>query len=363
MSTGEDRFATMSLGSRGPATIPNRRRVAAARQSNHVGDIEGARPELKYLRYTARPDYYRIDDIEGAAPMKLHKKMSRCDDYYAPIEGSMPKRTLFRTSRLVDPLDPDYKLPSCKPAEPYVPRFIRDAYTVSDIDGTRPRSRFRFAQRETHECRDIEGAQTGWRPRNERVRREGAPLDMMNVRDINDLGFKTRRTTNPLRPVHYMNGMTITDDMDKTMPKKLPRAHAGPYFPLHTQDIEGAQCGWKPPHTCQPPLESRRHFRNINHIGDIEGAQPDTVKHAIRTNRKTNPLNPAYTSLDGGTLPDPTKPDLSHLLKHLTAAAPAAARSRDAATLRTASAPSSGPAHRRAATQHDADVAAVRALP
>ena len=42
----------------------------------------------------------------------------------------------------------------------------------------------------------------------------------------------------------------------------------------------------------QPPLERRRHFRNTNFVGDIAGAQPDTVKHAIRTNRVTNPLNP-----------------------------------------------------------------------
>ena len=49
----------------------------------------------------------------------------------------------------------------------------------------------------------------------------------------------------------------------------------------------------------QPPIEKRRHFRNTNFVGDIAGAQSDTVMHCIKTNRVTNPLNPAYTSLDG----------------------------------------------------------------
>ena len=110
--------------------------------------------------------------------------------------------------------------------------------------------------------------------------------------------------------------MDIFDDPIKTRPKCLPKAHAGPTRSLHTDDIEGARAGWKPPHEMQPPLEKRRHFRNTNFVGDITGAQPDTVKHAIRTMRATNPLNPAYRSLDGEILPDPTQPDFSHIFEH-----------------------------------------------
>lgn len=43
-------------------------------------------------------------------------------------------------------------------------------------------------------------------------------------------------------------------------------------------------------------------------MGDIAGAQPDTVKHAIRTNRVVNPLNPVYDSLDGEVLVPPVEP-------------------------------------------------------
>ena len=156
---------------------------------------------------------------------------------------------------------------------------------------------------------NIEGAKAGWRPRHERARREAEPTNaMFDVRDINDTGFKTKRVSDPLRPVHFVNGMEISDDLVHTMPKKLPAGKNEPYYTLTTADIEGAQCGWKPPHDCQPPMEKRRHFRNTNFVGDIAGAQSDTVKHSIRTNRHTNPLNPRYLSLDGDSLGPPKTP-------------------------------------------------------
>lgn len=40
-------------------------------------------------------------------------------------------------------------------------------------------------------------------------------------------------------------------------------------------------------------------WRNTNFVGDIVGAQADTVVHSIRTQRHVNPLNPTYISLDG----------------------------------------------------------------
>ncbi|EGB06022.1 hypothetical protein AURANDRAFT_65998 [Aureococcus anophagefferens] len=266
--------------------------------------------------------------------MKLHPRGVGGVDRLAEtdIEGSKPRPLHFKTERHVNPLCPEYTLPSCALDMPPVPKFVRDGYGISDIEGTAPRSRFRFAQRETYDVKDIEGAQAGWRPRHERVRREGPPMDSLNVKDINDIGFKTTRVTDPLRPTHRINGMEVKDDMVRTMPKKLPKPHDGPTLSLYTDDIEGARCGWKPPHEMQPPLEKRRHFRNTNYIGDITGAQPDTVKHSIRTQRETNPLHPAYRSLDGDLLGDPTQPDFTHIFAHLMpeGAAPPASAPRSA---------------------------------
>lgn len=376
----ESRFETMSLGSRGAATIPNRARRWERKESNKTADIEGAKPELRYTRYTSRrPDLFQTCDIDGSRSLQLHKHVFRVQE---PVEGSAPRRTQFKTSRCVDPLDPAYELPSCTPAAALVPKFVRDAADVRDIDGTAPRPRFRFKQRETHGCADVEGARSDWRPRNERARRDAPTTDLMfDVRDINNVSFKTSRTTDPLRPKHKVNGMCIEDDLVKTMPRKLPKARNGPFLPLSTHDIEGAQCGWKPTHTVHPPLEDRRHFRNTNFIGDIEGTQPDSVKHAIRTTRQTNPLNPRYKSLDGDALQDPTVPDFSHLLaassrnkKPPPKSAPGPATM--ASTSMVTSASVSGGIGGGAAARHgqrgetraakqqlQADIAAVRALP
>jgi hypothetical protein len=125
----------------------------------------------------------------------------------------------------------------------------------------------------------------------------------------------------PLNPQHYVNGMAIYDDA-KSKPNGLPVARdngRAPTLSLTTQDIEGAVPGWKPKHTNGGiPEEKRRHFRNTNFIGDVQGAQvrlaclvrvlhpltsrrsqADSHRHGIVTNRNIDPLNPAYQSLDG----------------------------------------------------------------
>jgi len=191
------------------------------------------------------------------------------------------------------------------------PKFIRDSYNVSDIEGTAPRKLYAHAQRFNHTCDDVEGAQVGWRPRNERVRIEGPPLNtQFDVRDITDFGFKSKRTVCPLKPEYRIHGMVIQDDPRYTNPKPLPAAATHDFYSLKTDDIEGAWPGWIPPHECQPPLEDRRHFRNTNFVGDIAGAQADSVKHAIRTLRVVNPLSATYDSLDGDRLKPPCTPNL-----------------------------------------------------
>jgi len=274
---------------------------------NRTDDIQGAAPEYRATRFTNKSSFYDPSDIKGAHSNILHKN-SNSMDYTMKvddIEGAQPKPYTFVTNRRVDPLVPKYALPTAPPAENVVPKFLRDSYDVSDITGTKPKPLFRFSQRHATTA-DIEGTQVGWRPRHQRVRQEGAPIShQFNVRDITDTGFKSMRVTDPLRPEYTVNGMKVADDYVKTMPRKLPDAAQHDYYNLQTSDIEGAQSGWKPPHEMYPPIDKRRHFRNTNFIGDIAGAQPDTVVHAIRTDRVTNPLQPVYQSLDGDRLGPP----------------------------------------------------------
>jgi len=89
-----------------------------------------------------------------------------------------------------------------------------------------------------------------------------------------------------------------------TKPRK-PRALIVDSQLLQTKDILGATSGWKP--TDFP----RREYKNTNYLGDIPGAQADSIKHSIITKRETHPLVPVYQSLDGyGELLEPLIPPL-----------------------------------------------------
>lgn len=244
--------------------------------------------------------------------MPLHRNTNKPDRQLLldDIEGSKPRnKWLLRTLRRVNPLEPEYTLPSFVTAPPVSTKFTRDSYDVSDIEGTKCRPLYPLAQRQNHLVDDIEGAQSGWKPRHARARHEAAPLaHSLNVSDITGGGFRSQRTTNPLTPSYRVNGMDIADDPVKSRPRGLPKAREGPFYPLTTQDIEGAQPGWRPLPQVNPPLEARRHYRNTNYMGDIPGAQADTVKHSICTERHVNPLNPVYASLDGEPLTNPQTP-------------------------------------------------------
>ena len=198
----DDRFQTMSLQSAGACTIANKARPACAHESNYVGDIDGAAPELKYMRYTARrPDLYVTKDIEKSSPMKLHARGPQPNPnewHNNPIEGSKPRETRFKSNRHTDPLAPEYVLPRCKLEKPPTPKFIRDGYTVTDIDGTVPKPLYPLAMRDTYNVHDIEGAQASWRPRHERARREAPPAfrlmepmfrEARDLEGINRLGY------------------------------------------------------------------------------------------------------------------------------------------------------------------------------
>lgn len=307
-----NRFQTMSLQSPGPCSIPNsnkRNAIVPDRATNDISDIVGAAPKSHPSATYMKPNSYQVSDIAGTRPMPLHRGTNSvdytllCDDIEGARPRGMGKPEGRRSNNPVDPLTPAYILPSYKMYEEPAPKFLRDTLDTADIDGTRSKPLYRFPQRENFDVTDIEGTTTGWKPRHKRVLKEGAPRDVMQVADINLQGVvKNVRCTDPLRPVHFINGMVVADDLKHTMPRKLPPARDGPFYSLTTADIEGAWPGWKPPHAMQPPLEKRRHFRNTNFVADIVGAQADTVAHCIRTKRETNPLDPAYVDLDGKTM-------------------------------------------------------------
>lgn len=127
------------------------------------------------------------------------------------------------------------------------------------------------------------------------------PRDLLDCQDIckRDHRFQdhTTRVTDPNNPTYYINGTLITDS-EKSKPKK-ERKYI-PNFTLETKDITKADQEKDIMWINNNFL--RREIKNTNYIGDIEGSGPDSVKHAIRTTRNVNPLQPIYQSLDSNEL-------------------------------------------------------------
>lgn len=204
---------------------------------------------------------------------------------------------------------------------------------------------------------DIEGAQADWKPAWQRRALASPPRNPLAVDDITHVGFKTKRVTcvqraergvlssaqragrgvlssapdavwgrDPLRPRHTVHGMTVEDGED-TYPRhtRTPRKEdrrfttadievGGPSLPRCAREplpahrpppLQGAQTGWRPHYNLGGLTDSkRRTFRNPVATQDVPGAQANTVRRCIRTNRHINPNAPDYTALDG-TRPGP----------------------------------------------------------
>ncbi len=226
-----------------------------------------------------------------------------------------------RTNRHVDPLQPEYHLPSFKAATntldfPSLSK-ARDIMNVSDIPGAKPNSLGQLKNRSSRDAlyvADIDGAQADYHGfHSTRARFEislnkspnfagNAQPKGMKQEDYQPLTFesapkfyeRTNRRTDPVQPVYEVHGLTVTDDA-RSKPKK-PRAYvAAGTFSLTTQDILGATS------TNSPSKRERREIRDIMNTMDVLGAQADTVVHSIVSDRVTCPLFPVYQSLDDGS--------------------------------------------------------------
>jgi len=324
MGDGSDpsqRFVTMSLGSTGASTIGSRQsegrraNLNISRNVNDVSDIRGTKPLMKAYQYTKRPKLWEdTSDIKGSTSKVLHPKNPNKvigrnlnnDD----IEYSKPQMYTFQTKRQSNPICPEYAAPGH--SEPVPAASVRKQTVTTnqteDIKGAKPRVPLasRYAMRDHHSVSDIDGCTTTWRPRHQR-RNEWAPRNgNYDCSDINDIGWSTKRVSDPLNPCHEIHGRVLGQD-PKSKPRALPGARDGgqmPVLSLLTQDIEGAVPGWKPKHQNGGiPEEHRRHFRNMNYVGDIRGAKADSlVRNMPNHGRRTDPLDPQYTDLDGGGL-------------------------------------------------------------
>jgi hypothetical protein len=136
---------------------------------------------------------------------------------------------------MLNPVDPQYDLPSKPPEPAEVPRFIRDSMYNDDVEGAHPASyKSDRPPRDIMRIDDIPGT----RPVRQ-IRELSRHFDSMNVRDINTDGiFKTTRTVDPLDPVYQYDGREIRGDGFGTATPP-PDPHVGPDRQFDVTDIEG----------------------------------------------------------------------------------------------------------------------------
>ena len=314
-------YTSMSITSPGPCVLADQKskpKEFATRNINSVRDIDGAYTSDKLAKFETRPQFLAERDFPEALPKQLtHTRnvpdralmVEDIDGAQFTLGGGMD-----RTNRHVNPLEPNYKLPSyhvsgglfdmasTKPArdimkvrdvnaiKPPRERRTRDVMTLNDIDGAKADYNGYDSVRERFEQKlAVAAAKTGRDPDAPRER-DAAHFSLTNPR----FQDRTQRCTNVNAPRYNIHGICIEDDPVKSKPKALKKFINNGTFSLRTDDVVGATT-----HT-NPKRKERKEVRNIMNTQDVEGAQADTVKHSIASERVTCPLFPVYKSLDNG---------------------------------------------------------------
>jgi len=215
---------------------------------------------------------------------------------------------MFKTPRVVDPLKPEYKLPTFETAPFEIPKFLGDSFNVSDIEGAQPKPKYLpKGVRHNHDVSDIEGTNASWKSfaktRIEAIRNEGKSKhrEFLDVEDICGKGFQSDRCSNPLRPEYLFHG-DIIRDCERSRPRTTKPQKNTPFFSLHTSDIRGAQ-GGTASSFAKLRLKERVYFKHPTDVSDIPGTLPNVARLRLNTKRTTDPLGPRYIYLHGSDSP------------------------------------------------------------
>ena len=253
-------YTTTSITSPGRPTLSDSKALKltdkpfALKIINKIDDIPGTQTSIKWNKFATKPQFNAAVDLPESVPRRPPQTRNVPDRQLMieDIDGAQYSATggMDRTTRQVDPLQPNYKLPSY--VEPLalfdVPtlRAPRDVLKVDDIDGTRPSMFKRTAHRETRDplnTKDIDGAQADYngfkslRGRFEvslnKSRNFGGSASPvgMNQEDYQPITFpsplkfadRTTRRSDPVQPIYDINGVTVQDDVRYTKPRRNPK--------------------------------------------------------------------------------------------------------------------------------------------
>lgn len=161
-------YSTLSVASLGSATLP--RKTPHVRREG-TEDTLFVTVEERTNRVLNKPStgmQLDNDDVIGAKSKVLHRERR---GYTADVFTGYSRRSdvvcpdrMTTTERRVDPLAPQYRLPTFQRAASLNVPFLRDSFDVSDIEGTKSRPAKKFTVRDGLRVDDIEGADSRWRP-------------------------------------------------------------------------------------------------------------------------------------------------------------------------------------------------------
>lgn len=295
-------------------------------------DIGRCQPFYPWKSYLNKPHFQLRSDVPGCTSAPLHPNVTRVKDLSlttADIEWAQPKITRFNTNRCIDPLQPQYQLPSCPARPPTPPRGNgQDSLDISDIEQSRPKRVVpdRNYVRDPNDASDIEYTVPNYRRRIVRPIQQDAYSTSLEVADINAFPGRTSRPrgTNPLDPTYHVSQVAATSlpikwseeegrvwqadptvevigEVPQSKPRKLQWDNGEPFFNLLTEDIAGSRpqrwVGAVPFNIYDPP--EKKPIISFHEPQDVPGTQVGSLRKGIVTMRNTNPLHPRYTMLDG----------------------------------------------------------------
>ena len=281
-------------------------------------DIEGAKPCYPWKQYLDRPTPSCMKDIPESKAPSLYAHQHRAIDLSMTtddIDWARPKVNRFRTSRVTNPMDPHYVLPSAVACPPDIPSYSgRPTLDVSDISGAQPK---RLIREKAIAVKDeVEFASPNYFRRRVRpipTHGFGNTLDVSDI-TLGDNKAVDPRCTNPLEPVYIVDQRftgavnsackskeyttlqpLIAGHVPMSKPREIYRGEPHRSAILDNSDILGSSSqrfSGTLPINVYSKLMIGKGLGSIT--SDIPGAQTGTLHRGLRTQRRTNPLDPQY---------------------------------------------------------------------
>jgi hypothetical protein len=311
-------------------------------KSLKTSDIPTAQPTYHHLKFLDRPDLCvgstDTEHVGGQARTyypPMDRKARDLNLTTADIEFAQPRANKFKGTRRVDPVCPNYEMPTSYKRAPTPPRHNgRVTHDISDIEGSSSKRVIpdRNYVRDPNEGRDIEYASANYQERMGRAAQRGVRQDRQL--DVSDIAGSKRvpiRSSHPLDPEYKVpthattslhviyseeqnqnlarkDGHTI-GPVHGSKSRKLQWDNGEPHFSLMREDIAGTvPQRWigSVPANIYDHHEDRPMI-SFHDPHDIPGAQVGSLKKGLEgvAQRQLNPLNPKYSSLDGDTRPCP----------------------------------------------------------